>query len=49
LVPREQTLYLAQSIQGAPLGLFPLGSHVFHQEQPKRVTLYIREVSASTV
>jgi hypothetical protein len=39
----------ATSIQGAQLGLFPLGSHVFHQEHPERVTPYVREFITSTV
>jgi pimeloyl-ACP methyl ester carboxylesterase len=41
LVSRDQTLALAKALPNAALGLFPFGSHVFHQEHPELTAPFI--------
>ena len=46
LVPRDETIALAQAISKASLGIAPSGSHIFHQEHPDLVIPYIRQFLA---
>lgn len=43
LVSRDQTLALAKALPKAALGIFPFGSHIFHQEHPELVAPFITE------
>lgn len=42
LVPRFDTIKLAETVPGAALGVVPGGSHVVHEEQPALVADWIR-------
>lgn len=37
LVPRQETVALAEAIENARLGIIPFGSHVPHRDHPDRI------------